>query len=698
MGEPSIRPSFSNMQPGQRKIPQKIFWVTPAIAELFDREYYLLVLSREFIFYLIFFFCVSFAAFAKLDFMSYYLTHAVRSQLIQEDFKTDSNKFIRFNDITTINHFYDYLDELVVKKIFIGSFSSLEFPSANNQTDRGLLYYNKILGQPTLRQVTAKNSSCHQIFSEYFKLCYLDYSDWTKSKENLNSKEFAYKYRPQYKIKNETKMVGTQAISYWGKLAFYEAGGYQKRMGISREQFKENIELLRASSWYRPETRAIFFDVQFYNQHVDLFTVVKLIFETPPTGQLIPTASITTFQCEKEYTNKLQRLADGCMIVYSLFILYFLCEEFRQIYFFKWAYLGMFWIYVNWIILITSMVHLLSYLTEKIHCWYYYSEYISSINVFYPLQELARLETTSTNAQAVAVLFVYLKLLKYCCLNTHLGHLYHTLSTSGRALRDLFFLIIIVLFAFASCGHIFFGSQVEEFSTLSLTMTTLLRTFVGDFNYSSLEKYYWRLAPVYFTIIVVLIFIVANLFLAILCAYFMEVKTDMGIAPFRIQMCGFWGRGCTNSLKDCGCKSCLPKKLSKKRYSASAEEIRTILKRCGFSDLDIDMFMARYNIDPHQDIRRQDVSRLIESMRTPTVEINPAKDSHKPYIYFPISEKSTDWRGVKPERVIGLDDYRTQQNRIDRVENIMGVISEKLEKILKIMNTLDERSRGRAKK
>lgn len=134
-------------------------------------------------------------------------------------------------------------------------------------------------------------------------------------------------------------------------------------------------------------------------------------------------------------------------------------------------------------------------------------------------------------------------------------------------------------------------------------MFTLLRTILGDFDYSEIEKAHRVLAPIYFLLFIFLVFFVLlvfifydviylittlhviysdsqNMFLAIINDTYTEVKTEMAIAPDQMQMGEFMKRGYYNFLRKCGCGRFVHKvKVMRNEYNATTEQIRGVLKR-----------------------------------------------------------------------------------------------------------------------
>ena len=66
----------------------------------------------------------------------------------------------------------------------------------------------------------------------------------------------------------------------------------------------------------------------------------------------------------------------------------------------------------------------------------------------------------------------------------------------------------IAFMAFAQFGYFLFGSQIQDFSTITDAIFTLLRTILGDFNFRAMAQAEPILGPAFFTCYVLCIFFV----------------------------------------------------------------------------------------------------------------------------------------------------------------------------------------------
>ena len=69
-------------------------------------------------------------------------------------------------------------------------------------------------------------------------------------------------------------------------------------------------------------------------------------------------------------------------------------------------------------------------------------------------------------------------------------------------------MFMIVFVAFAQLGVLLFGSQDRDFSSFFMSIVTMLRFLLGDFDYFEVEKANRFLGPLYFVSYIILVFFI----------------------------------------------------------------------------------------------------------------------------------------------------------------------------------------------
>ena len=92
---------------------------------------------------------------------------------------------------------------------------------------------------------------------------------------------------------------------YWGKLGWFGGGGAVQNMDLRRNNTEAIIRELREFLWIDRATRIVAIDFTVYNANVNLFCVVKLAFEFPPTGGIELSSSFRTVKVKKQGSTKI---------------------------------------------------------------------------------------------------------------------------------------------------------------------------------------------------------------------------------------------------------------------------------------------------------------------------------------------------------------------------------------------------------
>lgn len=256
------------------------------------------------------------------------------------------------------------------------------------------------------------------------------------------------------------------------------------------------------------------------------FSRFRLLTELPPTGGVLTSASFSTIKLLR-FANSFDYIVLACEVLFLLLTMWFTMVELMQMRSARVAYLRSFWNYIDLLIIV------LAYTSLGFSLYRY--AYLSGDNAAraatadgkrpVSLDRLAFGQVQYNTAMASCVFLVWLKLFKYLSFNRTLMQLSMTLSRCAADLMAFALMFLIVFVAFAQLGYALFGTENADFRSFSVTMMTLLRTVLGDFDYLAIEKANRLLGPIYFVAYIFLVFFVLlNMFLAIINDTYAEVK------------------------------------------------------------------------------------------------------------------------------------------------------------------------------
>uniref|UniRef100_A0A1B6E4N0 Polycystin cation channel PKD1/PKD2 domain-containing protein n=1 Tax=Clastoptera arizonana TaxID=38151 RepID=A0A1B6E4N0_9HEMI len=301
------------------------------------------------------------------------------------------------------------------------------------------------------------------------------------------------------------------------------------------------IEELQEYIWINRGTRAVFIDFTTYNANINLFCMVKIIFEVLPTGGVLP-----SFDFSNQKLISYVDAWDFVILVFEiLFVVYFIfytIEEFYEITYFKWHYLTKFWNWIDLIILVAS-VDILSF----------------SI------------------------------------------------------------IICTVFVGFAEYAHLKFGNQVNDWKSLPDSVFSLLRSIVGEFDYAAIERSDPVFGPLFFfAFLFFIFFILINMYLAIIIDAYANVRSEVKSGGVKTHLSDLISRFFNTFLRKIGCKRYAENRERKAEAAynkAVYQDIRQFFLRCGYTDKEIDIFFAKYEITEESLINPEEMNKVIQKIQ-----------------------------------------------------------------------------------
>lgn len=137
----------------------------------------------------------------------------------------------------------------------------------------------------------------------------------------------------------------------------------------------------------------------------------------------------------------------------------------------------------------------------------------------------ADMSSAYSSLAAASLLLSAVRMFKYLRFHERISIVTRTLETAASELAHFFIVFALVAFLFAQWGVQLLGSKLVEFSTPQATLTTLLRSLLGDFDFDSISHDRGTLGEVFFWVWIALAyFILLNVLLAVLLDAFAEVQ------------------------------------------------------------------------------------------------------------------------------------------------------------------------------
>ena len=165
--------------------------------------------------------------------------------------------------------------------------------------------------------------------------------------------------------------------------------------------------------------------------------------------------------------------------------------------------------------------------------------YLNGINAFILLPEkTVSFQHVTMGDQIFMCLFglvIFLLTLNFL----HILRFNHTIAVMAEVLAasavDLLLMsmnIMVIVTAFASCAYTLFGPFIKGYSDLAKTLTTLSTNFLGSFDFSEISDNTGKAGEVFILLyLLIMIFIVINLFVTLLCTFLDAVRADESVIP-----------------------------------------------------------------------------------------------------------------------------------------------------------------------
>ncbi|XP_071538109.1 polycystin-2-like isoform X1 [Panulirus ornatus] len=667
-------------------------WATRQMTKKEDREIYVRTTLRELVVYIIFLIILCILTFGMTSPTMYYYTKVLSDLFLDAPYPDTKNTF---RGSTQVMDFWRFTENVMLDGLYWEYWYDVALNSTE-EDDRNILYENRMLGVPRMRQVRVRNDSCTvpDDFKRAIRQCYDVYSPAAEDKRNFGEQNTsAWRYH------SEQEMKGS---SHWGKIATYSGAGSYQDLGLNRSVSKDILADLRQNLWIQRGTRAVFIDFTVYNANINLFCVIKLLFEFPATGGIIPSWSFRTVKLLR-YVTPMDYFVLACEFIFVFFIIYYIIEEALEIKTLKCAYFKSIWNILDLLVIGISLMCI----GFSIFCTFSISskleELLADPNTFADFDFLGYWQTQFNSAVAVCVFFAWFKLFKYISFNKTMTQLSSTLSRCAKDVAGFAIMFFIVFFAFAQLGYLLFGTQVRDFSSFINAVFTLLRTILGDFNFHEIEDANRILGPIFFLSYVFFVFFVLlNMFLAIINDTYSEVKAEIANQRNEFEIADYFKRGYNNMMGKLGKRDKVVDiqnalKLSDTNGDGmlTFDEIRVNLKKCNFSDMEIEMFFAKYDTDGSRLLEADEVKRMLADLEGQRMELDKQIKREEQ----PGSGKASTEVETRPASAssghgsfasVSFEEFSVLQRRVDRLEHSIGSIVSKIDAVLVKLDTMEK--------
>lgn len=671
-------------------------WGTRYTADrITTREKYLKTVLRELITYVVFLFLLCVITYGRVTSSRFYYTK-VMTQLFLDTPLSKLEK-TNFKTLMTMDDFWKFSAGPLVD----GLYWDMWYNNRTIAENQSFIYYeNLLLGVPRLRQLKVKNGSCSvpEDLKDEITECYDMYSV-----KNEDTAPFGLHNGTAWRYSKESDLNGR---SQWGLISTYSGAGYYLDLSRNREEATAQIESLKSNLWLGRGTRAVFIDFTVYNANINLFCIVRLLVEFPATGGLVTSWQFQTVKLI-HYVSTFDYFLAACEILFCIFIVYYIMEEFLEIRNHCLHYFHSLWNCLDIVIIVLSVVAMGINL-YRMSLEGPLRKLLVDMNLFYNFESLAYWQNQFNNVVAVTVFFACLKLFKFVNFNRTMTQLSTTMSRCAKDILGFFIMFLIIFLAYAQFAYLVFGTQIEDFSSFQDCIVTQFRIIVGDFNFTEIEEANRILGPIYFTSFVFfMFFILLNMFLAIISDTYSEVKTDMAQQKSEMELGDLIKKGCSKAMVKLKLKKTAVDDISESLRQGGGklnfDELRQDLKGKGHTDAEIEAIFAKYDQDGDQELTEHEHQQMRDDLEKEREDLEldrgslprPVSSRSFPRSLDDSEEDDDEDSGHSSRRRgssssgVSYEEFQVMARRVDRIEHSIGSIVSKIDAVIVKLQTME---------
>ncbi|CAF4587465.1 unnamed protein product [Rotaria sp. Silwood1] len=660
-----------------------------------NKDLYVKTTLRELIIYLIFITILCIITFGMTSTKTYYFTTVLRTVLTEQKVQGAGDQ-PAFDDIASFEDYWNVMSGPILDALF----NQKWYNGAGLTDDQYgyVLFENKILGLPRLRQLRVTNDSCtvHKKFRSTIHECYAPYS---------SSKEDHTSYEPQndnltssaWHYKTSSELHGSSTT---GLISRYDGGGFIQDLTLNYNAAKAELDSLNANLWVDRGTRVVFLDFTVYNANINLFCQIKLTVEFPASGGAIPSKSFSTVKLIR-YVSSMDYFVLACEVLFVIFTVYYTVEEILEIARFKFGYFKTIWNILDVVIILISYVCIAFNIYRQIKVGQILDELLKDQKTFADFEFLTYWQTQFNNIIAFTVFLAWIKIFKYVSFNKTMTQLSTTLSRCAKDVLGFSIMFMIVFLAYAQLGYLLFGTMVDDYKTFAISIFTLFRIILGDFDFDAILEAHRILGPIFFlTYVFFVFFVLLNMFLAIINDTYSEVKSDMTTQKSEFELGDYFKRSYEKMLERLNVKrdriidikNALKSADLNKDGVIEFDEWRRDLKARGYTDVEIENVFSRYDVDGDRVLRdgeqlhfKSDLTAIENNLN---VNIQSLKNQSQAAKQFNAKNQNTN-ENIDANRIT-YDEFAIVVRRIDRMEYSIGNIVSKIDDVLTKLEVLEK--------
>ncbi|XP_065832466.1 polycystin-2-like [Oscarella lobularis] len=641
---------------------------------------------RELVTYIFFLVILCIVTYGMAGSTSFYYTKAMKDLFVDD----------AFTGIGSQDDFWPYAEGTLLDGLYWEEWYNNQNYTAD---ELGYIFHeNKLLGLPRMRQLRVRKDSCsvQKDFQDEIKDCYGSYSSAAE-----DTSAFGLINGTAWTYSSSSEIAGR---SFAGLLATYSGGGYYQLLNKTKSQTTQEVASLKNNLWTDRGTRVVFIDFTVYNANVNLFCVVKLIIEFPPSGGAFISSNVWSIKLLR-YVTSFDYFILACEIIFVLFIVYYTIEEILEITVSKLKYFKNVWNCLDVLMILISIVAIAFNIYRTVTVKEKLQTLLNESNQYANFEDLGYWQIQYNNMVGVLVFFAWFKIFKYISFNKTMNQLSLTLAKCAKDVFGFCVIFFIVFFAYAQLGYLIFGAQIQDYETFGSSVFTLFRIILGDFDFQALESANRILGPIFFvTYVFFVFFVLLNMFLAIINDTYGDVKSDKSKGEDEFRISDYLLRGFTKLKEKLNYNK---KKMetmqtvldTRDNDDMKFDEWKKKLKQRGYSDADIETGFSKYDFDGDRVLTAEERQQMAQDLKMKISAINKEMSAvHKASNLLDRdtlrsnNTKDTRENGTEIEEedeeeggqvtIEAVEEYAILSRRVDRLEHALGSVVSKIDTVL----------------
>ncbi|OQR97781.1 Polycystin Cation Channel (PCC) Family [Achlya hypogyna] len=328
---------------------------------------------------------------------------------------------------------------------------------------------------------------------------------------------------------NWTSADATQSAALPGLFTTIPGSGFVvDLLPANTTDARAQIAALKAAKYLDVATRAVLVEVAVFNPYLELFDLVTVLLEVPPTGGVYATLSsavvdLSAYSASAGGKVFFEGLLALGVVLYAGEVLVGMLRHTPRRYF------SSLWSVVHGVNLML-FVAVITLRLVAVHDTYGATTdwtTIATSSLFAKLRFLAAVGRHERGINAVNALLTWALFLKYTQVSQGMFLLLRVLAKAGGDLWSFLVLFGICLVGYAQAGFVAFSTQAPSFRTFGRALVTLVEALRFRLDYDELASANPGFAPVYFASFYVLVILMAlNVLVAILQEAYTRTDRD----------------------------------------------------------------------------------------------------------------------------------------------------------------------------